>query len=439
MIRTRLALVLALLCAVALDAERMGYPPGEFAARRDKLATAVQRGLIVMFGATDATPGVRFRQDNDFFYLTGNESLNGVLVIDAATKASHLFLPRLTATQIRYEGGNWLDEPDAAKAHAFTSIQPISALGEFLGRRRGVSGAETFWTRLSERDDVNSGRVDAAIQAGRRTVNPFAFAPNQDGTRIAALRLQFPYYEFRDVTPHVDRLRLIKTPREIEILRYGGRISAEAMKRAIQATAPGKYEYELEAEATYWHVKHGMQSAAYPAIVGSGPKGNQWHYEDSGRQMKAGELVVMDYAGSLDQLTTDITRTWAVSGRFTDAQRKAYDCVLETQKAIIAAIKPGVTRDVVATIARDIYKRHGFDPVNAYVGHYVGLSVHDVGDWSAPFEAGMVMAIEPIIDLPDQQLHVRIEDTILVTPTGAEILTPGLPKEVDELLALIKR
>jgi Xaa-Pro aminopeptidase len=417
----------------------MGYPPGEFAARRDKLAQAAQTGLIVMFGATEATPGLRFRQDNDFFYLTGNEALNGVLVIDAATKASHLFLPKLTPTQIRYEGGNWLDEPDAAKTHAFNSIRPITALGEFLAGRRSVSGAVTFWTRLSERDDVSSGRFDAAIVAGRRLVNPFAFAPNQDAQRVAALRLQFPYYEFRDITPNLDRLRLIKTAREIEILRYSGRISAEAMKRAIQATAAGKYEYELEAEATYWHVKHGMQSAAYPAIVGSGPKGNQWHYEDSGRQMKAGELVVMDYAGSLDQLTTDITRTWPVSGRFTDAQRKAYDCVLETQKAIIAAIKPGVTRDIVAKIAQDVYTRHGFDPVTAYVGHYVGLSVHDVGDWNAPFEAGMVMAIEPIIDLPDQQLHIRVEDTILVTPTGAEILTPGLPKEVDELLALIRK
>ena len=438
MIRPLLVVVLAL-CASPAFAERMGYPPAEFAARREKLAQAVQKGLIVMFGATESAPGLRFRQDNDFFYLTGNDGLNGVLVIDAATKASHLFLPKLTAVQIRYEGGNWLDEQDAAKTHAFTSIQPITALGEFLGRRRGVSGTEMFWTRLSERDEVGSGRVDAAIEAGRRMINPFATRPSEDAVRIAQLRLQFPYYEFHDVTPHLDRLRVIKTPREIEILRYSGRISAEAMKRAIQATAAGKYEYELEAEATFWHVKHGMQSAAYPAIVGSGPKGNQWHYEDSSRQMKAGELVVMDYAGSLDQLTTDITRTWPVSGRFTEAQRKAYDCVLETQKAIIAAIKPGVTRDVVAKLAQDVYKRHGFDPVNAYIGHYVGLSVHDVGDWNAPFEAGMVLAIEPIIDLPDQQLHIRIEDTVLVTPTGAEILTPGLPKEVDELLALIKK
>ena len=183
-----------------------------------------------------------------------------------------------------------------------------------------------------------------------------------------------------------------------------------------------------------------MQSAAYPAIVGSGPMGNQWHYEDSGRQMKAGELVVMDYAGSLDQLTTDITRTWPVSGTLHRRRsgRRTSACSRRRRRSSRPSSRASRATSV-AKIAQDIYKRHGFDPGNAYIGHYVGLSVHDVGDWNAPFEAGMVLAIEPIIDLPDQQLHVRVEDTILVTPTGAEILTPGLPKEVDELLALIKR
>jgi Xaa-Pro aminopeptidase len=147
----------------------------------------------------------------------------------------------------------------------------------------------------------------------------------------------------------------------------------------------------------------------------------------------------MDYGGSLDYLTIDITRTWPVSGQFTDAQLKAYRTALEAQKAIIAAIKPGVTRAAVRTIAEDIYRKNGFDPAYAYVGHYVGMSVHDVGNWELPFEAGMVMAIEPIIDLRDQQLHIRVEDTILVTPTGAEVLSTGLPKEVDELLKLLRR
>ena len=442
--RLSLAVLLTLLIwPVEPAAERMGYAPGEFSARRQKLAGLLQRGTLVMFGETTPPAGLRFRQDNDFFYLTGNESLNAVLVMDASTRDAHLFMPKMTPGQIRYEGPNWLEEPDAAAKYGFTSIQPLSALPEFLARRRGVAGADAganiVWTRLSERDTVNSGRTDEAINTARRLTNPFAQHPTEDALRVAAFREKFPYYTVQDVVPHLDRLRLIKTAREIEILRYNGRISAEALQRAIQATAPGKFEYELEAEATHWLLTHGMQGAAYPAIVGSGPMGNRWHYEDNGRRLNAGELVVMDYAGSLDYLTVDITRTWPVSGRFTDAQLKAYQTTLEAQKAIIAAIRPGVTRDVVRRIAEDIFRKNGFDPRYAYVGHYVGLSVHDVGDWNLPFEAGMVMAIEPIIDIPEQQLHIRVEDTILVTPNGAEILSTGLPKEVEPLLGLIRR
>ena len=439
MIRVRLALVVvATIMAAAFPvADRMGYPPEEFAARRQQLAKVLQQGTLVMFGGTAPIPSVRFRQDNDFYYLTGNESFNGVLVMDVPSGAAHLFLPKLTATEIRYEGGNWLDEPDAARKYGFASIQALTGLHEFLARRRSTPGSEQLWMRLSERDYVDRGRLDTAIGTARRLTNPFAQQPTEDAARATALRDQFPYYEMKDVSPHLDRLRTIKSPREIEILKYNGRISAEALKRAMQATTAGKYEYELEAEATYWMLKHGFQGAAYPAIVGSGPMGNQWHYESNGRQMKAGELVVMDYAGSLDYLTMDITRTWPVSGRFTDVQLKAYECVLEAQKAIIAAIKPGVARSVVRTIAEDIFKKRGFDPRYAYLGHYVGMSVHDVGDWDLPFEAGMVMAIEPIIDLPG--MHIRIEDSVLVTPTGVEILSTGVPKEAEDVMALLRQ
>jgi Xaa-Pro aminopeptidase len=434
------ALVLAAACfSAAPTAERMGYSGDEFAARRQRLARALERGTLVMFGATEASPGIRFRQDNDFFYLTGNEGVNAVLVMDAPGGQSHLFIPRLTPVEIRYEGGNWLEEPDAARKYGFASIQPLAGLHEFLARRRGVSGQLPLWTRLSERDEVNFGGVDAAIRTARRLNNPFAHQADADAVRIGQIRQMFPYYTLQDVAPHIDALRVIKTDREAEILRYNGRISAEAVRRAIEISAPGRYEYEHEAEATHWMLRHGLQGGAYPAIVASGPNGNQWHYEANGRRTDAGDLVVMDYGGSLDYLTIDITRTWPVSGRFTDAQRKAYDCVLEAQKAIIAAIRPGVTRDAVRTIAENIFRRHGFDPRYAYIGHYVGLSVHDVGDWNAPFAAGMVMAIEPIIDIPEQQLHIRVEDTILVTANGAEVLTAAVPKEVDELLRLIKR
>jgi Xaa-Pro aminopeptidase len=436
-----LIVAVALAAGFAADApraERMGYSGDEFAARRQRLAKALGTGTLVMFGATEAAAGLRFRQDNDFFYLTGNEGINAILVMAAPSGRSHLFMPKLSPVEVRYEGGNWLEESEAARKYGFASVQPLSALNEFLARQRGTSGQQTLWTRLSERDEVNFGRLDAAVRTARRLNNPFAHQADADSLRIQQIREMFPHYTLQDATPHIDALRVIKTSREIEILRYNGRVSAEAMRRAIEITAPGRYEYEHEAEATHWMLKHGLQSPAYPAIVGSGPNGNQWHYEANSRQTEAGDLIVMDYGGSLDHLTIDITRTWPVSGRFTDAQRKAYECALEAQKAIIAAIKPGVTRDTVRRIGEDIYRKHGFDPRYAYVGHYVGLSVHDVGDWNAPFEAGMVMAIEPIIDLPDQQMHIRVEDTILVTATGAEVLTSAVPKEIDEMLALIK-
>jgi Xaa-Pro aminopeptidase len=426
-----------------LDAERFGYPPEEFTARRERLVNVLRTespdGAVILFAASSSTPGLRFRQDHDFYYLTGSEARNAVLVIDVRTGAAHAFMPKLSRTEVQFTGGNWLDENGAATKYGFASIQPLTALRDFLGARSDTGGSQIVWTRLSDRDEIDQARSEVTTEVMRRRTNPFAQQPTEDAARAAALQTQFPTYALRDVTPHLDRLRLIKSAREIEILRYNGRISAEAMTRAIAASAPDKYEYELEAEATGWMVKHGIQMAAYPAIVGSGPMGNQWHYQDNGRRMNAGELVVMDYAGSLDYLTIDITRTWPVSGRFTDRQRKAYDAVLDTQRAIISSIKPGVTRNAIRRLAQDTMRNHGFDPRNAYSGHYVGLSVHDVGDWSLPFAEGMVLAIEPIIDLPDEQLHVRIEDTVLVTANGTEILSAAAPKEVKELLALVKR
>ena len=435
--RAGLTLVWLLLALITPAAQRVGYPLDEFAARRQKLAAALAEGALVMFGATEAQAGLRFRQDNDFYYLTGNESLNAAVLVEAPSGRSQLFLPAQDAVDIRYNGANWLQESGGAQRHGFAAIRPITELPDALARRRSVAGPGVLWARLSERDEVNFGRYDDALNLARRLANPFAQHVSEDAARVAMLRTQFPYLDVRDVTPQIDRLRLIKSPREIETMTRNARISAEAMVRAIQVSAPGKYEYELEAEASYWMTRHGVQGAAYPAIVGSGPLGNQWHYEDNGRQAQAGELVVMDYGGSLDYTTIDITRTWPVSGRFTDAQLKAYRTVLEAQEAMIAAIKPGVTRAVVSTIAQDIYRRNGFEPTYAYIGHYVGMSVHDVGDWNLPFQAGMVLALEPIIDLPDQRLHVRIEDTILVTDSGTRVLTKDVPKDVEGLTKLV--
>jgi Xaa-Pro aminopeptidase len=429
-------LVLAGMLSVDLLAERMGYPPSEFVARRQALAKEIGKGTVVLFGRTQPLPGIRFRQDNDFFYFTGNEDLNAAMVMDAATGSATLYLPRQTAGEIRALGKNWLEDPAAGKPWGFASIQPLEALPAALAR---VSGAvdPTLWMRLRPGDDADINRGEHATELARRLVNVGGTHLSEDAHRAAYFRSHFPALQLRDVTGLIDRMRMIKSAREIEILRHNGRISAEAMRRAILGTRQNGFEYEIEAEATYWMFRNGIQGNSFPAIVGSGPNVNVWHYQNNGRQYKDGDLIVMDYGGALDYLGMDITRTWPVSGTFDDYQLRAYKCALEAQKAIIAAMKPGATRQQTREIGRAIYEKHGF-PGGSGAGHFVGMSVHDVGDSSLPFQPGMVIAVEPIVEDASKQLHVRIEDTVLITETGHEVLSAGVPKEVDEVLALVR-
>jgi Xaa-Pro aminopeptidase len=186
-------------------------------------------------------------------------------------------------------------------------------------------------------------------------------------------------------------------------------------------------------------IANGAEHPAYPAIVGGGANGNIWHYNDSAGELKAGDLVVMDYGASFGYQTMDITRTWPVSGEFDELQAKAYRAVLEAQKAIIAAMKPGVERSATREIAQEIFERHGFGEGHypGGAGHFVGMAVHDVGDYSRPLEVGMVIAVEPIIEIPEHNLHIRIEDTVLITEDGAENLSASVPKELEEIEALV--
>jgi Xaa-Pro aminopeptidase len=432
------ASVLAVAGGGELVAQRTGFPAEEFTARREALARRLNGGLVLLFGDTMPDIGIRQRQDNDFYYFTGNEDLNAVLVMDAENAQSYLFLPAQNAQEIRSDGRNWLAQggDELAKSRGLAGIRPLDQLTEFLARRKPFSGTQTVWVRMSEADEVDQSRTNKALYLSRRYKGPFGGQPSEDAWRLEQIRSRFPYFEIKDFSPEVDRLRVIKTPREIEILKRNGRLSAEAIRAAIEITAAGRFEYELEAEATYHLFRHGVQGNGYPAIVGSGPNVNVWHYNDNGKALKDGELVVMDYGGSLDYQVIDITRTWPVSGRFDDLQRRAYQCSLEAQQAIIAMMKPGVTRADTRKVAEAIYKKYGF-PGGSSAGHFVGMSVHDVGDPQQPFEPGMVIAVEPIVEDASKQLHVRIEDTVLVTEGEPLVLSADVPKLMDEMLRLV--
>jgi Xaa-Pro aminopeptidase len=431
------ACMLLALLASGLFAQRTGFSREEFARRRAALMDRVKDGAVILFGDAAAPAGSHFRQDNDFFYFAGNEDLGAILVLVPASRAAYLFLPQQTAREKMVDGPNLLEDPEGKRTSGFTDIFPSSYLDEFLARNMSRF-AGLFHLRLSPRDTLDEARSETALFDGRRSRSHYNDQISADLYRIEKLRQRYPQLEARDIVPAIDAMRAVKTAEEIEILRRNGRLSAEGVKQAMLATRPGVFEYEVEAAAMHVVLKGGARGAAYAPIVGSGPNSCIWHYDRNSRRAEAGDVVLMDFGADLDHLAMDITRTWPVSGRFTDEQREVYRTVLEVQKACIEAYKPGATPRSVRDHVAGVMKAKGIDPrgLEGGFGHGVGLCVHDV-PIGGVLKEGMVFAIEPALYYPEKNFGVRIEDTVLITRTGCEVLTKGVPKEIDEIEKLM--
>ncbi|HSK08522.1 MAG TPA: aminopeptidase P N-terminal domain-containing protein, partial [Vicinamibacterales bacterium] len=306
------ALVLVALAAAAAvspaAAQRPAIQAGELTARREALMSRVPDGLIVLFAEVSAAPGVRFLQDNDFFYLTGLNDAGAILVLSPRTRDTYLFLQQKTAREELMEGANLLADPKGAGKAGVTAIHPVSYFDEFLARTMAPAGS-TLRLRLSPRDTLDNARSETALFAGRQARTPYNDQVPLDQYRVARLRERYPQAVLADVAPLIDEMRAIKSPGEIEILRRNGRVSAEAVRQAMLATPPGAYEYEGEAAAMHVVLANGGLGAAYPPIVGSGPNTCILHYSDNSRQIEPGDLVLMDFGGNMDHLAMDISRT----------------------------------------------------------------------------------------------------------------------------------
>jgi Xaa-Pro aminopeptidase len=245
---------------------------------------------------------------------------------------------------------------------------------------------------------------------------------------------------------------MTKSPEEIALIQRATDITLEGHRAAWQRAAPGLYEYQVAATMSEVYADAGCERSAYAPIVGSGPNSVYLHYSRNSRHMDSGEVLLMDVAAECAGYASDITRTIPVGGKFTPRQREIYEIVLGAQKAAIAAVKPGMTLskttpNTLYKVAFDYINSHGKDlhgeRLGKYfthgIGHHVGLDVHDASDPSAPLEAGMVITVEPGIYIPEENLGVRIEDVVLVTPHGAKVLSASLPREPDEIEKLVGR
>jgi len=419
-------------------AQRTGYSKEELQRRRSVLMKKLDNGIVVLFGEAEPQPGAHFRQDNDFYYFTGVEDVNAIVLMAPRSEEAFLFLPRQTPREIMIEGPNLLKDEDASARAGFAAIYPLTYFDEFLARRTRQYGLK-FYVRLSPRDTVDNARWETRIFTARKSRTHYNDQISLDNYRIKKLRERYPMCSFLDIVPQIDEMRVLKGAEEMVILQRNGKISADAVKAAMLATNPGGHEYQVEAAAMHGILKHGAKGAAYPPIVASGPNTCIWHYSENSRKMETGDLLLMDFGADLDYLCMDISRTWPVSGKFTSEQRETYQIVLEVQKACIEAYRPGATQDSVRKHVESVMREKGLDPrgLRGGFGHFVGMATHDVGPRIERLKEGMVFAIEPGLYYPEKNLGIRIEDTVLITKDGCEVLTKDVPKEIDEIERLM--
>jgi len=414
--RLRLAL-LAMVCVLASAAQQT-IPMEEYRARRAELRQAVSDGVVVLFGQK-ARENDHSRsgssQEPNFYYLTGWEEPGAILVI-AAPATEILFLPAHDPKVERYTGRKTSAEDEDARA--VTGFEQVLPAGKF----------ETQLSKLLE----SSPKV--YTRNGR--------------TNAARLKELLPLREVLDAGGAVAGLRMKKSAREIELIQRAVEVTIQAHQAAWKRIAPGLFEYQIAATMTAAILEAGCQRSAYSPIVGAGPNALVLHYEKNSRRMDKGELLLMDVGGECSAYAADITRTAPVSGKFTARQRELYNVVLGAQKALIAAVKPGILPGKDKTTPNSLYKlacdyidSHGRDRQGNSLGqylthgvsHHVGLDVHDPGAPERPLEAGMVITVEPGIYIPEEGLGIRIEDMVLVTESGARVLSAALPREAEQI------
>lgn len=404
--------------------------PQEYKARRDAYAERTKDGVTVLFNSLEEDLR-EYAVDKDFYYLTGCTAPEAILVLSPGHPHHRetLFIPERDPAQEKWTGVKLSAGAETAK---LLGIERVLTLNQFQSELAALAAAQ---------------RKIYAVLALAKSNRPLSIEEGQ----VARLKGLFPFSEFLNAAPHIAFLRMKKSAAEMALLERAIQITLEGHKAAAGQIRAGRHEYEVEAALEYEFRKRGATRPGFPSIVGSGPNSVTLHYDKNTRRMEAGELVVVDIGAEFDEYTADVTRTYPVSGKFTSRQREIYNIVLAAQEAALQEVKPGALYNKSGAIHQAAYNyinTHGKDskgnPLGQYfihgTSHHLGLDVHDaVSDPSRPLEPGMVITVEPGIYLPEENLGVRIEDVVLVTETGYQLLTKELPRAVEQIERMMEK
>ena len=432
-------------------------PKEEFAARRARVMAQIGDGVAVIQGATETNAYEKFRQSNQFFYLTGVEVPRAILTIDGRTKTSTLYLLPRNERMERSEGPVLTPGEAAVR---LTGIERVVPREEFTAAARAFAGRTVFTPFRGETGSAGTPDREAAHAAARRG-DPWDNRPSREQWFMTKLREEAPGAEIADLDHIVDALRLVKSPAEIALVREATRISGLGIMEAMRSAAPGMFEYEVGAIADYVFRKHHAQGVGYYALVATGANAAWPHYHASEARLRDGDMVLLDYAPDYKYYTSDVTRMFPANGRFSPDQKERYTAYLRLYQALMTSIRPGkaadILRDAVAKMDAvmaattftnpknreaavrfvDGYRRRAEGTGRGSLGHMVGMEVHDV---TVPFEElkpGMIFTIEPALTIPEDRVYVRLEDVILITPSGYENLSAFVPAEVADIEKLM--
>ena len=411
--------------------------------RRRRLLERVGEGTVVMWGAGDdrgyGDVGT-FRQSSSFFYLTGVELPNAVMVLRPEKGGDRLFLPPRNPNVERWTGPKWGPGEEASEVFGFDEVLSTEPSEIVLDARRrpvpGFEGRLQAW--LSE--------PGALLWTEFPAVGTVSVLPPTH-RYLASLRERLPTFSVRDLGEHMTALRSIKDEGEIALMRKAIAISIEGQKRAARAISPGINEGVIDGVVYAGFREGGAEGVAFPSIVGSGLNATTLHYDQNVGTCEDGELVVVDIGARYGYYCGDLTRSYPANGRFTDRQREIYDLVLEAHDRAAEAMKPGVTVFDLRKIVYGVFENSEVrdakgESLGQYfihgLGHPLGLDAHDPGADETPLEPGMVITNEPGIYLPDEELGVRIENDFLITAEGAENLSADLPTAAEEIEALMR-
>jgi Xaa-Pro aminopeptidase len=443
---SRLWLILAatVLLSSMLSAGTLLFDKAEYAARRASFMEKIPDGVAVIMGAQPLTSYHHYYQNNDFLYLCGIEIPNSVLVIDGVQKQT-ILLFTANERSLRNEGLSTDILKDPPGVTGVDRVLPIEELTNFLGRLS--SQTKVIYTPFEPEELMRECSLEKFRYLQRNMIlNPWDGRQTREGQFVNLLRQKFPNVEVRDCSPLIWALRTIKSPAEIEAMRRAARIGVKAISEVMKATRPGMYEYELAALYDYIAEKEGAQDLAYYMIICSGENHPYVHYYKHDRLLKDGDFIVMDIGPDMNYYDTDITISYPVNGKFTSRQKEIYEAAKAVHDASVSVYRPGLTTEEVKNEVDEILKKQGFDLTKDYFkrmrggfGHYVGLAVHDVGGGPMVLKPGMVFANEPLMIFPEENLGVRVEDTVLITETGCEVLTAGIPRTVKEIEAFMKK